>query len=306
MKKVQVFAPNSVANVGCGYDILGFALEKFGDLISVSVRNDDQVLIDSIEGADLPYDSNKNVACVAVNALLSAIGETHGFDISIKKSIPPGSGLGSSASSSVGAVYAVNELLNSPFTRKELVAFAMEGERLASGQLHADNVAPSMLGGFTAVRSCEPLDVFNIPFPNELLAVIIYPQVTVNTSEAKKMLKSEVSLKDSVSQSANLAGLISGLMSSDFDRIGNSLQDLIAEPIRKSLIPHYDEVKLAALNNGALGFNISGSGPSMFALTHDKETSAKIEAVCSQIYKTHNIPVISFVSSINTKGAHIS
>jgi homoserine kinase len=305
MEKVKIFAPNSVANVGCGYDVLGFALESYGDELIIEKRKDSQVLIKNIEGADLPYNPESNVACIAANALLESLDEKTGFDISIKKSIPPGSGLGSSASSSVGAVFGVNELLNQPFSKYELVAFAMEGERFASKQAHADNVAPSLLGGFTAVRSVEPLDVFTIPFPKELLAVIIYPEVVVNTAEAKKMLPKQVNLTDAVGQWGNMAGLVSGLMSSNFERISNSLSDLIVEPIRSKLIPHYDELKTKALESGALGFNISGSGPSTFALANNVESAQKIKQVCEEVYGQNNIKALSFISPINSKGTYV-
>ncbi len=305
MNEVRVFAPNTISNVGCGYDVLGFPLEGLGDEVLVSRRNDSSLVIKEITGADLPINTEKNVATVAIQALLNALDENKGFNISIKKSIPPGSGLGSSACSSVGAVYAVNELLNKPFSRKELVPFAMEGERSSSGQAHADNVAPSMLGGFTIIRSYNPLDIFTIPFPEELLTVVIYPKVEVKTEYAKKILPTEISLKDGIQQWGNMAGLISGLMSNDFDRIGRSLTDSVAVPVRKKLIPHYDEVEEAAMKNRAIGFTISGSGPTTFAFANDSETAEKIRSSCHSVYEKNGIEVLSFVSKINTQGAHI-
>ena len=305
MNRIKVFAPNSVSNVGCGFDVLGFAIEGYGDQISVEKRDDDQLVISSIEGADLPTDPKINVASVAISALLGSLGRHDGFTISIKKAIAPGSGLGSSASSSAGAVFAVNELLDRPFSTKELVAFAMEGERSSSGSAHADNVAPSLLGGFTVVQNIDPLDVFNIPFPKELLAVVIYPEVEIKTADAKRILKPEIGIQKAVRQSANMAGLISGLISSDFDRIGKSIEDAIAEPIRKALIPFYEEVKKMALSQGALGFNISGSGPSMFAFTNDPIIAERVRSSCELIYSEKKISVKSFVSSINAEGAKV-
>ena len=301
MNKITVFAPNTVANVGCGYDVLGFALEGYGDEISIQKRSDSQLVITKIEGAELPMDAATNVATVAVAAMLKELKSDVGFDVSIKKAIHPGSGLGSSASSSAGAVFAANELLGRPFTRQQLVAFAMEGERSSSGAAHADNVAPCLLGGFTAVRSYEPLDVFNIPYPEELLAVITYPQVQMKTADAKRILKKQIDLKDAVTQWGNMAGLVSGLMSNDFDRIGRSLQDVIVEPVRAMLIPFYDQVKEVAMKNGALGFNISGS----FALTNSRETANAILAACEAVYKPHDIETICFISSINKEGAKV-
>jgi len=305
MDSINVFAPNTVANVGCGYDVLGFALEGYGDEVIVKKRADSQLVIDEIEGADLPTDPKINVATVAISAMLKSLGRTDGFTLKIKKAIAPGSGLGSSASSSAGAVFAVNELLDRPFNPTELVAFAMEGERACSGVAHADNVAPSLLGGFTVVQRNEPLDVYKIPYPRELLAVIIYPHVVVKTGDAKRMLKSEIATHRAVEQSANMAGLISGLMSGDFDRIGRSIHDQIAEPIRKSLIPYYDEVKKQSLDQGALGFNISGSGPSMFAFTNDPIIAENIRSVCSEIYAKKNIRATSFVSPIYPEGVQV-
>jgi len=305
MEEIKVFAPNTVSNIGCGYDVLGFALEGFGDEITVSRRSDSNLVIQNIQGARLPKDSTKNVAIIAVKALLSSLGDKSGFDFSIKKGIPPGSGLGSSACSSAGAVFAINELLGNPFSLEDLIPFAMEGERSSSGQAHADNVAPSLLGGFIAIRSYDPLDIFHIPFPDQLQVVIIFPQVEVKTEYAKKILPQKISLADGIQQWGNMAGLISGLMSDDFDRIGRSLHDAVAEPVRKALIPHYDEVKETALNNGAIGFNISGSGPSTFALTNDPENAKKIKEACHYIYEKNGIQVMSFLSPISAKGAHV-
>lgn len=305
MNSIKIFAPNTVANVGCGYDVLGFALNGHGDEILISERTDDQLTISKIEGAELPMEPATNVATVAVRALLDKLGADRGFDFQIKKSIPPGSGLGSSASSSAGAVFGVNELLGRPCSRNELIAFAMEGERSSSGAAHADNVAPSLLGGFTAVRSYDPLDVFNIPYPEDLLAVVIYPNVQIKTADAKKVLKRQVELKDAISQWGNMAGLVSGLMSSDFDRIGRSLQDVIVEPVRGMLIPFYEEVKAKAMECGALGFNISGSGPSSFAFTNDGATAERIRKSCVEIYLRNGIEAISFVSGINARGTEI-
>ncbi len=305
MESIKVFAPNTVANVGCGYDVLGFALEGYGDELTVSKRSDSDLVITKIEGADLPMDSETNVATVAIKAMLSHLGSNQGFDLTIKKSINPGSGLGSSASSSAGAVFAANELLGKPFTKQELVAFAMEGERSSSGSAHADNVAPSLLGGFTVVRSYHPLDVFNVPFPSELLAVIIYPEVQVKTADAKRVLKKQVDLKDAVRQWGNMAGMISGLMSGNFERIGVSMEDVIVEPVRGMLIPFYDEAKRVALECGALGFNISGSGPSSFALTNNLDTAEKIRRACAAVYDEGGISTISFVSRINQEGTKV-
>jgi len=300
---VKVFAPATVANVGCGYDVLGFALEGYGDELTLTRRADDQLVIKAITGASgIPLDPATNVATVSIRALLQELGVSAGFEMTIHKNISPGSGLGSSASSSAAAVFAANELLGRPFTRQQLVPFAMKGEEAASAKPHADNVTPSLLGGFTIVRSYDPLDVFAIPFPSGLQAVIIFPQVEVKTSDAKKILKKQINLSDAVTQWGNVAGLISGLFLSDFDLIGRSLQDVIIEPVRSILIPSYDEAKQLALALGALGYTISGSGPSMFALTQHASVAVAIRDQVSAFYRSRDIEVISFISSINANG----
>jgi len=300
---IKVFAPHTVANVGCGYDVLGFALCDYGDTITLSARNDDQLVITDIRGADLPLHPKENVATVAMDAMRNAMDCHAGFDIKIEKNIVPGSGLGSSASSAAGAVFALNEWLNRPLSRRQLVRFAMEGERFSSGNAHADNVAPSLMGGFTVVRSYEPLDVFNIPYPDDLLVVIIFPEVKTRTADAKRILKPQVPLSSAVRQWGNVAGLVSGLMVGDYGRIGASLEDVIVTPVRKVLIPCFDEIVDKAMEIGALGTGISGSGPSTFALTHDREVADKICSACAAIYRGRGIDVISFVSAISPKGA---
>jgi homoserine kinase len=302
---IKVFAPSTVANVGCGYDILGLALETYGDTITLS-KTDRDLEILSIKGAtSLPLEPDENVATVAIRYMLDELGSSQGFALEIEKNIAPGSGLGSSASSSAGAVFAANELLGRPFSKNELVRFAMEGERAASGVAHADNVAPSLLGGFTVVRGYDPLDVFTIPYPEELQVVIFFPQVSIKTSDAKRILKRQIDLKDAITQWGNIAGLVSGLIMKDFDLISRSLQDVIVEPVRSILIPFYDEVKSHCLEKGVLGFNISGSGPSMFALTNDETLAQTLTQDIQQIYRKHDIELVSFVSSINSKGAEI-
>lgn len=301
---IRVFAPATVANVGCGYDVLGLALDTYGDILQLSKRDDHKLIIQSIKGAtDLPFLATENVATVAIQAMLEVLDIQQGFDLIIEKNIAPGSGLGSSASSSAAAVFAANELLGHPFTKKELVAFAMEGERSASGVAHADNVAPALLGGFTVIRGYDPLDVFNIPYPDDLFVTIFFPQVTIKTSDAKRILKRQIDLKDAVTQWGNVAGLVAGLILKDHELIKRSLQDVIVEPIRSILIPLYQDVKQICMDAGAIGFNISGSGPSMFALTNSKTTAQEMIQKVSDLYKSQDISLFSFVSSINSKGA---
>ena len=306
MRTIKVFAPATVANVGPGFDVLGLALDGIGDELEVTLNDSKEITIHPIAGfEDLPVDPKKNVVGVAIQALLDDLDATHGFDIKISKRVMPGSGLGSSASSSAAAAFAANELLGQPFSKKQLVKFAMEGERCASGKAHADNVTPAILGGFTIVRSYTPLDVVNVPFPDELFVVVVHPQIEVKTSDSKRILKKDVSLETAIGQWGNVAGLIAGLASSDYDLIGRSLEDYIVEPIRSVLIPGYDGAKSLALEHGALGCSISGSGPSIFALTKGKEVAEKIGEQFKKYYSKLEIDHKVYVSAINAEGAKV-
>jgi len=308
MDSIKLFAPATIANVSCGFDVLGLCLDNVGDEMVVSKTSDKgNVTISKIEGQDLPLETKKNVAGVAVLAMLEKLGDVDcGFDIEIYKKIKPGSGIGSSAASSAGAVFGVNKLLGEPFTQAELVEFAMEGERLASGNAHADNVAPALLGGFTLVRSYEPLDVIKLHAPEELYATVIHPKIEIKTADSRAVLKQTVSLKDTVTQLGNLGGLISGLYSEDYELIGRSLKDVIVEPLRSVLIPEFDNVKKNAVAAGALGCSISGSGPSIFALSKGKETAEKVEKSMADTYsKLTDIQFDTYVSKLNTEGNKI-
>lgn len=304
VNKIKVFAPATVANVGPGFDIFGLAMEEIGDVLEVSKLDGNKIKIHKVEGyGDLPTDPKKNVVGVAIDAMLKALGLTQGFEIKIRKLVMPGSGLGSSASSSAAAVYAANELLGSPFSKSELVQFAMEGEKATSGKAHADNVAPALLGGFTLVRSYKPLDVVRIKYPKDLYVTVVHPQIEVKTSDSKRILRGEVSLEMAISQWGNVAGLVSGLASGDFELIGRSLEDHIVEPVRSVLIPGYKGAKQQAMEAGALGCSISGSGPSIFALCEGKAAAEKVGATFSQYYCGLAIDHNVYVSAINAEGA---
>lgn len=305
-KTIKVFAPATVANVGPGFDIFGLALEEIGDELEVSTIDGNTIQILPIEGyEELPTDPALNVAGVAIQALLDDLNLKQGFEISIRKRVMPGSGLGSSASSSAAAVYAANELLGRPFSKKELIRFAMEGERATSGKAHADNVTPSLLGGFTLVRSYGPLDVVSIPYPDNLYVAVVHPQIEVKTADSKRILKSEVSLEMAISQWGNVAGLVAGLAGGDFDLIGRSLEDHIIEPVRSVLIPGYAGAKQQAMTAGALGCNISGSGPSIFALAEGKAAAERIARAFDLYYTELEIDHKVYVSGINAEGAKI-
>lgn len=308
MDKIKVFAPATVANVACGFDVMGFALNSIGDEIVVYKTTETGLRINSITGCKgLPTDPDKNVATVAVQAMLDSLDEVPGFGFSfdLKKNVMAGSGLGSSASSSSAAVVAVNTLLGKPYSKKELVYFAMQGEKAATGIPHADNVAPSILGGFTLVRSYNELDVVELDYPVELYATIVHPQIEVKTSDSKKILKSQISLKDAVTQWGNVGGLVSGLAKGDYGLISRSLQDVIAEPVRSMLIPLFVEAKRAALESGALGCSISGSGPSIFALSKNQSAAQEISAVFKNLYQSNGIEANVYVSKINPTGAEV-
>jgi len=305
MEEIRIFAPATIANVSCGFDILGLCLEAVGDEMVVRKVPEKGIKITKIIGQNLPLETENNVAGVAGLALLENIDIDFGFEIEIYKNIKPGSGIGSSAASSAGAVFGMNELLGKPFSPLELIAFAMQGEKLASGSAHADNVAPALLGGFTLVRSYGPLDVIKIDAPSELYATVIHPQIEVKTSDSRSVLKQQVSLKKMVKQMGNLGGLISGLYTQDYELISRSLHDEIIEPNRSILIPEFNKVKIGAINVGALGAGISGSGPSVFALSKGEEIAKKVGVIMAEIYEDIHIDYDVHVSKINQEGIRI-
>ena len=305
MKEIKIFTPATVANISCGFDILGLCLDNVGDEMIVREVPEKGIKITKITGQRLPLESHKNVAGVAGLALLEKVDASVGYEIEIHKKIKPGSGIGSSAASAAGAVFAINELLGKPFSKQELIYFAMQGEKLASGTEHADNVSPVILGGFTLVRSYQPLDVLKINSPNDLYATIIHPQIEVKTSDSRAVLKNQVSLKKMVTQMGNFGGLISGLYTNNYDLIGRSLHDEIIEPNRLVLIPEFNKIKKGVIQAGALGAGISGSGPSIFALSKGKETANIVGETMAEIYNTTDIDYDIHVSKINQQGIKI-
>lgn len=327
MNEIKLFCPATIANLSCGFDVLGLCLATAGDEMIIRKSEIKGVRITKIVGADLPLETEKNVSGVAALAMLKSIKKVgnkyipidyeidfdidiaididFGFEIEIYKNIKAGSGIGSSAASSAGAVFGINELLGKPFSRKELVKFAMQGEKLASGNAHADNVAPCLLGGFTLVRCSEPLDIIKIDSPSELYATVVHPQIELKTSDARSVLKQNVSLKSAITQWGNVGGLVAGLYTNDYELIGRSLHDEIIEPIRSMLIPGFDLIKKAANENGALGSGISGSGPSIFALSKGKDTAEKIAKAMRKVYEEMNLPYEIHVSKVNPDGVSI-
>ena len=306
-QEVHIFAPATVANVACGFDSLGFAIQRPGDEVMASFsENHDGLVITEIEGDEgkLSKDIDKNTAGVAAKALMDQLGVDRGIDMVIHKGLPIGSGLGSSAASAVGGAMAVNELLGRPLSKKELLPFALEGEALASGgAIHADNVGPCLLGGIELIRSNETLDTVNIPPPDFLYAAVVLPNIEILTKDARAVMRNEIPMHDAVTQWGNLGAMIAGLLMQDYPLIGRSLVDVIAEPYRADLIPGFYNVKQAALDTGALGCSISGAGPAIFALCKGDETAFKAGAAMQQVFLKQNIDCERFISTINTEGA---
>ncbi|WP_291967900.1 homoserine kinase [Maribacter sp.] len=303
--EIKVFCPATVANVSCGFDVLGVALDSVGDEMLVRKVPQKGIKITKLTGQDLPKETLNNVAGVAGNAFLLASDYDGGFEIEIDKRIKPGSGIGSSAASSAGAVWAMNQLLGNPFGKTELVKFAMEGERLASDVAHADNVAPALFGGFTLVRSYSPLDIIAIPAPTELYVTVIHPQIEIRTSDSRKILKTTISMETGIKQWGNVGGLVAGLFKQDYELIGRSLEDHIVEPIRSILIPGFDEVKKVSLDAGALGSGISGSGPSIFAFSKGNDTAIKVGNAMKTVYDKIGIAYEIHISKINMEGVKL-
>lgn len=301
---IKVFAPATVANVTCGFDILGFAVDQPGDEITLRKSDSGEVIIKEIigDGGALPLDANKNSCSAVIKSFLNNLGINQGVDIYLNKKMPLGSGLGSSAASSVAAIFAINELLGKPKKLEELLPYAMEGERVACGAAHADNVAPGLYGGFVLIRSYDPLDVIRLKTPDELYATLVHPHIEVKTKDAREILRKQIYFKDSIKQSGNVAGLIAGLLTSDYGLISRSMHDHIVEPIRSILIPGYKEVKDAAMEIGALGAGISGSGPSIFALSNDRDIAEKIAVKMKSVYTGFDIDSETYVSKINQTG----
>lgn len=314
---IKIKAPATVANMVCGFDILGFAVNSPYDEMEMRwmarAKNEASITIINIDNYNLPTDPEKNVAGAALLAFLEEYEEKQNnskaskikFEVKINKLIKPGSGVGSSAASSAGAVVGANYLVGNIFSKDDLVRFAMNGEKLASGVKHADNIAPCIFGGVTLVRSIFPLEIIALPSPT-LHVTIVHPQIEVRTSDARSILRQQVLLKDAIKQWGNIAGLVAGLMKSDYDLIGRSLEDVIIEPVRSILIPGFDALKLACKQAGALGGGISGSGPSIFMLSKTKEIAIAVEKEMKQLYDGIGLPHHTYVTSINQTGVEIT
>jgi len=305
MKKITIQAPATIANLVCGFDVLGLALEAPYDVMTLELHEQPGLLIQHVDGYGLPTIPEENVAGAALIAMLEQITDAPGLKLTIDKRIMPGSGLGSSAASAAGAVFAANQLLGKNFSANDLIRFAMFGEKVASGVKHADNITPCLLGGVTLIRSILPLDVISLYAP-AMFITVVHPQIEVRTSDARQILKKEVPLKLAIKQWGNIAALVAGLMQGDHDLIGRSLEDVIIEPARSILIPGFDRIKKACLEAGALGGGISGSGPSIFMLSKSQQTALEVEQVMQDIYRHIGIDFRTYVTSLNKKGITIT
>ena len=298
---VEVLAPATIANLVCGFDVLGLALKEPNDIMKVALSDQPGIRIQHNDTFNLPVIPEENVAGVALLDMMQELDKSYGFDIIIEKHIKPGSGLGSSAASAAGVVVAANHLLGNIFSKEDLVRFAMAGEKLASGVKHADNISPGIYGGITLIRSIFPLDIISLPAP-PLFVAVVHPQIEVKTSDAREILRKEVLLKDAIKQWGNIAGLVAGFMKNDYGLISRSLEDVIIEPVRSMLIPGFDDVKQKSVDAGALGGGISGSGPSIFMLCEKESTAAKVEKIMKDIYDNTGLAYYTYVTTINNEG----
>lgn len=305
MDRVKVFSPATIANVSCGFDTLGVALDNLGDEMTLSRRSDARIVITEINGAELPHHPDKNVAGWVISKMIADLSPGLGVDIAINKGFKPGSGLGSSAASGAGAAFALNELLGRPLSLKELIPYGMEGERLVSGAPIADNVSASLMGGFILVRSYDPFEVVSLPVPTNLAVAVIHPQIEIKTAEARDILPKQVGLNQAIAQWANLGGLVASLYKEDLQLFGRCLKDVVIEPHRKQLIPGFDRLREVVMDNQALGFGISGSGPSLFAFCEGKDRADQLAHLMQGEYIQTGINSKVYSSAISSQGTRI-
>ena len=305
MKKVRVFAPASIANMGCGFDVIGLALDDVGDIIEITESEGDGLTIINKSGVPMPEDIEMNVITPVVRSFLQRIGKKAKIEVTICEKIYPGSGIGSSAASSAAAAYGMNELFGCPLSEEEVVLCAMEGERLASGGYHADNAAPAVMGGIVLIRGYEPLDIIKLPVPGNFYCAVVHPHLVVNTKEAREILPKEVPMHDAVSQWGDVGGLVAGLCTGNIGLIGRSMKDSIAEPYRKKFIPGFDELRGNLHDVGVLAMNISGSGPSVFALCDKNEVAEKAGGMMRRHFEGRDIGCEVYVVKVSNKGCKL-
>ena len=304
-EEIKVYGPATVSNVGPGFDLLGFALEAPGDEMIIRRNGTDKLVLTNQTESKLPLDPEKNVAAVAARSLLHALGSYEGFDLIFTRKIPPGSGVGSSAASCVAAVMGINELMGSPFDTADLVPYAMEGEKVASGSTHADNIAPALLGGITLIRSYDPLDIKHIPYPDDLWCAVVHPFLEILTEESRKLIPRTIPLETALKQVGNLAALVAGLSTGDYPLISRSVKDHFAEPFRTGQLPDFEQLKESALEAGSVGTGLSGSGPSVFSLCRGEEMASAVGQVKKDHFTSRGIESRIYVSRISEAGCKI-
>lgn len=300
-KTITVRCPGTIANLVCGFDVLGLCLQEPYDEMDVTLLPERKVIIHAADGYPLPSDPAQNTAGAPLLEMMEESKLEFGFELTIRKHIKPGSGVGSSAASAAGAVVAANHLLGHPLSKEELVRYAMFGEKVACGVKHADNIAPGIYGGVTLIRSIFPLDIIAIPSP-PLYVALVHPQIEVKTADARQILRKEVLLKDAIKQWGNIAGLVAGFFQNDYGLISRSLEDVIVEPVRSILIPGFAEVKKGCLEAGALGGGISGSGPSIFMLCKEAHTAEIVAGEMTNIYTRLGIEHHVYVTQVSREG----
>ncbi len=305
VRSATVFAPATVGNVGVGFDLLGHATVSVGDRVTVSRLDEPTVVVRSGGDPPLPLDAASNTAGAGLLRLIQDLGLSFGFEVYLEKGIPLGSGMGGSAASAAGAILAASRLLPEALTQAQLLTYGLYGEQVATGSLHADNLAPCLLGGLTLVLDHEPVEVVRIPVPPALHCVVVQPRLRLDTRDARRVLPTHICLTDHVAQAGNLAGVLAGCHSGDFRLIGRSLQDLIVEPARAPLVTGFEGVKRAALDGGALGCSLSGSGPAMFAWCVGPESGESIRARMIGAFKAAGIEARGWVSPVNAPGARV-
>ena len=302
---IRIFSPATVSNVGPGFDLMGFALESPGDELVVRRNPAGDLVLKDYSGCNLPLDPANNVAAVAARALLADLEEGEGFEIEFHKKINPGSGVGSSAASCVAAVVGINEILGGPFRTEALIPYAMEGEKLASGAVHADNIAPALLGGITLIRGYDPMDIKHIPYPDDLWCAVIHPHLEIRTRESRKLIPGEVPIGTALRQAGNLAGLVAGLITGDYPLIRRSVVDSLAEPYRTGQLPEFDELRKKALDAGSVGTGLSGSGPSVFSLCRGEDMATAVGKVMEAHFTEHGIGSNLYLSRISQAGCRV-
>ena len=306
MKRIKVFAPASIANLGCGFDVMGMALDEVGDVLEMSLDEEGSgISIVNDTDVPLPASIEDNVVTPVIRKFFEMTGRSGRVDVRIVKKIYPGSGIGSSAASSAAAAFGINELFGAPLSEEDVVVCAMEGENLASGGYHADNAAPAVMGGITLIRGYEPLDIIKLPVPGNLYCPVIHPHLMVSTKEARSILPKEIPMHTAVTQWGNVGGLVAGLCTGNIELVGRAMRDAVAEPYRKGFIPGFDELRAKLLGAGALAMNISGSGPSVFALANRSDIAQRVGSIMERHFAQQGILSETYVVKVSNKGARL-